>query len=583
MTIKPGELCVRATSVGARRASAAAASLALGSVLLTASPAQSRPGFAVDRFQPSERGSDWLALDSLDFRQRSGVAVGVVGDFAHRPLIAYDEDGNELSAVVENQLYAHVGVSFVWSRRLRFAVNFPILLINDGERLTADGVTLEPDSGPGLGDLRLAIDARLLGDYASPFSLALGTAVHLPTGRREAFSSDGYTRVSSQLRAAGEWQLFAYAAQTGIMVRPDRSLLGQPVGTEWTFAAAAGVRVLKRRLLIGPELWGSTVVTDSADGAFDKEGTPLELVLGGHYALPSWSFGLGVGPGLARGLGTPALRLIAVLEWAPKPAPAPSAPRDRDRDTTWNVNHACPNDPGLSSHSGCPLPSASAPLADCSPKPGETGAHAKPGCPDAPDLDRDGIVDSLDACRDVPGAASQDALKHGCPLASDADGDGVPDAEDACPTSPGHPHAQRERNGCPLVEVAGDRIRIFERIEFEVGSSRLKPESDAVLEAVSKVLNERQDVKSVKVVGYTDDRGSRAANLLLSKRRAKAVVAWLVVHGIDAARLASDGLGPDQPLVGNDSEQDRQTNRRVEFQVVDVSGMGAASAPHGAK
>ena len=51
-------------------------------------------GFALNRFDPSERGSDWFALESLDLRGHNRWAVGVVGDWAYKPLVLYDSAGD---------------------------------------------------------------------------------------------------------------------------------------------------------------------------------------------------------------------------------------------------------------------------------------------------------------------------------------------------------------------------------------------------------------------------------------------------------------------------------------------------------
>ena len=71
--------------------------------------AQTKGGFALDRFDPSERGSDWFALESLDLRGNGRMALGVVGEWAYKPLVIYDENGDEVTAVVEHQVFAHVG------------------------------------------------------------------------------------------------------------------------------------------------------------------------------------------------------------------------------------------------------------------------------------------------------------------------------------------------------------------------------------------------------------------------------------------------------------------------------------------
>ena len=57
-------------------------------------------GFAVDRFDPAERGSDWFVSESLDLRGSARPAFGVVLDWGHKPLVVYDTSGNERSRII---------------------------------------------------------------------------------------------------------------------------------------------------------------------------------------------------------------------------------------------------------------------------------------------------------------------------------------------------------------------------------------------------------------------------------------------------------------------------------------------------
>jgi len=80
-------------------------------------------------------------------------------------------------------------------------------------------------------------------------------------------------------------------------------------------------------------------------------------------------------------------------------------------------------------------------------------------------------------------------------------------------------------------------------------------------------LTNNPDVK-LKILGHTDSKGDRAHNLDLSQRRALAVKKYLVDHGIDDARLTTDGFGPDKPIDSNDTKAGRANNRRIEFELV---------------
>ncbi|TIH42921.1 OmpA family protein, partial [Klebsiella pneumoniae] len=72
---------------------------------------------------------------------------------------------------------------------------------------------------------------------------------------------------------------------------------------------------------------------------------------------------------------------------------------------------------------------------------------------------------------------------------------------------------------------------------------------------------------TIEVAGHTDSDGEEAANQALSERRAQAVVDYLVRAGLPANRFTPIGYGSTQPLAGNESEDGKAQNRRIEFVV----------------
>jgi outer membrane protein OmpA-like peptidoglycan-associated protein len=68
--------------------------------------------------------------------------------------------------------------------------------------------------------------------------------------------------------------------------------------------------------------------------------------------------------------------------------------------------------------------------------------------------------------------------------------------------------------------------------------------------------------------GHTDNMGSAAFNLDLSKRRAESVKAFLIENGVPASRIFVEYYGLSKPLVPNDNDQNRLKNRRVEFKLL---------------
>ena len=102
-------------------------------------------------------------------------------------------------------------------------------------------------------------------------------------------------------------------------------------------------------------------------------------------------------------------------------------------------------------------------------------------------------------------------------------------------------------------------------IHFEIDSDRLQPESTPVLKMIADGLAVNPALK-VRIEGHTDNTGEAQHNMELSRRRAESVKNALASDfGIDAARLATEGLGSTKPLDGNDTPAGRANNRRVEF------------------
>jgi OOP family OmpA-OmpF porin len=68
-----------------------------------------------------------------------------------------------------------------------------------------------------------------------------------------------------------------------------------------------------------------------------------------------------------------------------------------------------------------------------------------------------------------------------------------------------------------------------------------------------------------EVGGHTDSSGTDAVNQLLSERRARAVVDYLVAGGTSASTLTARVYGSSQPVADNTTPEGRARNRRVEF------------------
>lgn len=157
-------------------------------------------------------------------------------------------------------------------------------------------------------------------------------------------------------------------------------------------------------------------------------------------------------------------------------------------------------------------------------------------------------------------------------FAADDDRDGVPNKYDKCPNT--QPGTKVDGSGCPLPTPTTTKVYITEEdkkvvkdaidnLEFDFGKSSLRPVSFSRLNKVAKLLIDKNF--SLKLAGHTDDVGSEAANLKLSKSRAEAIKTYLVSQGVNASRIEATGYGESQPIASNKTEAGRQQNRRVEF------------------
>ena len=114
-----------------------------------------------------------------------------------------------------------------------------------------------------------------------------------------------------------------------------------------------------------------------------------------------------------------------------------------------------------------------------------------------------------------------------------------------------------------LTKIEKETKEVLENIFFDSGSAVLRKESDIELKKLKELLQKNATLK-VEISGHTDDIGNDLTNKELSKKRAMAVVDFLKNEGIAADRIIPIGYGETQPKVKNDSEANRQLNRRIE-------------------
>jgi outer membrane protein OmpA-like peptidoglycan-associated protein len=134
-------------------------------------------------------------------------------------------------------------------------------------------------------------------------------------------------------------------------------------------------------------------------------------------------------------------------------------------------------------------------------------------------------------------------------------------------TIPPDANYREVRREIPIDRVEDGMTVALNNIFFDYNADSLRPESRPELDRLIEMLRRYPSMRIV-VGGRTDDIGSRAYNLRLSKRRAEAVRRYMIAQGaIEPTRIRAVGYGAAQPLAPNSSEEGRQQNRSVEFAV----------------
>ncbi len=152
-----------------------------------------------------------------------------------------------------------------------------------------------------------------------------------------------------------------------------------------------------------------------------------------------------------------------------------------------------------------------------------------------------------------------------CPIKiaqPDMDRDGVPNTIDQCPSTPCN--FTVDNYGCPV------KTRL--EINFKTNSAYIEPKYLGKVYHFADFLL-RNKGSLVHIVGHTDSKGSAQHNIELSYKRANAVMQALIVRGVSPARLKAFGRGESQPIATNKTAAGRALNRRIEAELFYPKGI----------
>ena len=123
------------------------------------------------------------------------------------------------------------------------------------------------------------------------------------------------------------------------------------------------------------------------------------------------------------------------------------------------------------------------------------------------------------------------------------------------------------RKDIPLQPLELAAAMVLKNIFFDVAQFNLKSSSQIELDRVVQLLVENPTIE-IEMSAHTDSHGTDSYNYTLSDNRARSVMEYILSKGIPASRIISQGYGETKPVVPNDTDENRQLNRRVEFKIL---------------
>lgn len=120
----------------------------------------------------------------------------------------------------------------------------------------------------------------------------------------------------------------------------------------------------------------------------------------------------------------------------------------------------------------------------------------------------------------------------------------------------------------PLQPIRAGEAVVLRNIFFDTGKFDLKPASEIELKKLLELMQRNPQMK-IEISGHTDNVGTYAYNLELSKNRARSVMNYLLNAGIEKARLTYEGYADTKPVDTNETDSGRANNRRTEFKIIE--------------
>jgi outer membrane protein OmpA-like peptidoglycan-associated protein/tetratricopeptide (TPR) repeat protein len=152
-------------------------------------------------------------------------------------------------------------------------------------------------------------------------------------------------------------------------------------------------------------------------------------------------------------------------------------------------------------------------------------------------------------------------------VAVSKDGKNIETQEFAVPVSTSDSTVIEKNFYVPYVDTTNAGMFAFKKIYFDTDKYKLRPESIKELNNISSILKSNPGV-NISIEGHCDSRNTDEYNMVLGQNRADAAYNYLKKSGVAETRLTTVSYGERRPAATNDSPENMQLNRRVEFRVI---------------
>lgn len=512
----------------------AGAAICLGTDTAQAQEPPFDPAIDVQLFDLSPGPKSFMSVGNGSLSQEKQFSLDLLLTFLTDPFVIYnitenqDEISSERTNVVSSVFAGQLVGAYGLTSDLQLGVSLPLIF-----SLSGDG--LDPASGDmaagglqatGFGDLRVEAKGKLYrsGNIAAAWIGGMSLPTSFGAGSND-FLGDDLPALRGGL--AGHWDTsdgrLRLGANLGVVLRKPRQVYASEVGQQLTYGAGAAFKVTDDFSLIG-ETFGRSGLT-----SMDLDASPLEVGAGMRaQATRSFSVLAGGGVGVVSGIGSPGLRFLVSVGYAPDRA-------DTDKDGVSNMDDKCPllaeDMDDFEDSDGCPDDDNDGDrredAIDKCPNDKEDldGFEDEDGCPEY-DNDGDSILDAADRCPLFVEDGKEPFAKDGCPADKrDSDDDGVSDLMDQCPEDFEDEDGFEDWDGCPEADndkdgIADDDDRCalcpedLEGFEDADGCPDLDNDHDLISDKEDQCPDEAEVVNGIDDNDGCPDRGAPAVATL---------------------------------------------------------------------